>query len=310
MNSYYAAAARARAFAWCTTRRSSALDVADGRFSAATRARRRRTEEIGGRAAGGRGRRVRVEPRVAARGVGQRGRQLHHPRHAVQHRPGPPAHARCRRRAGRRSARVPRDRRRRPRAEIRRRHRHPPRLASRSASSSTATPSASTTRARTSGRSATRSGAADRRAARSDRVFDRRRQGGRRVHAVGVSAEVARIHPRAGGAAGAASRAARGDRRRRSMPRSGPGTFDHAVLDDCRTEGLAPPKSHWAQRIDTPPFWGYPLRPGITFTYLGLRVDETARVVMTGGTPAATSSRPAKSWPATSCARATSPASA
>ena len=65
------------------------------------------------------------------------------------------------------------------------------------------------------------------------------------------------------------------------------GTFNHAVLDDCRTEGLVPPKSHWAQRIDTPPFWGYPLRPGITFTYLGLRVDETARVVMTNGTLAA-----------------------
>jgi tricarballylate dehydrogenase len=58
------------------------------------------------------------------------------------------------------------------------------------------------------------------------------------------------------------------------------------VLDDCRTEGLTPPKSHWAQRIDTPPFWGYPLRPGITFTYLGLKVDESARVVMTNGVPA------------------------
>jgi len=66
-----------------------------------------------------------------------------------------------------------------------------------------------------------------------------------------------------------------------------PGTFNHAALDDCRTEGLTPPKSHWAQRIDTPPFWGYPLRPGITFTYLGLRVDESARVVMRNGVPAA-----------------------
>jgi len=65
------------------------------------------------------------------------------------------------------------------------------------------------------------------------------------------------------------------------------GTFDHAVLDDCRTSGLAPEKSHWARAIDTPPFWGYPLRPGITFTYLGLKVDEQARVLMTGGTPAA-----------------------
>ena len=62
-----------------------------------------------------------------------------------------------------------------------------------------------------------------------------------------------------------------------------PGTFDHAVLDDCRTEGLAPEKTHWARAIDTPPFYGYPLRPGITFTYLGLKVDENAGVVMSSG---------------------------
>jgi len=62
------------------------------------------------------------------------------------------------------------------------------------------------------------------------------------------------------------------------------GTFDHAVLDDCHTEGLAPPKTHWARPIDTPPFYGYPLRPGITFTYLGLKVDERATVHF-GGRP-------------------------
>ena len=62
-----------------------------------------------------------------------------------------------------------------------------------------------------------------------------------------------------------------------------PGSFDHTVLDDCRTEGIVPAKSHWAQRLDQPPFWAYPLRPGITFTYLGVRVDEHARVVLTGG---------------------------
>ena len=65
-----------------------------------------------------------------------------------------------------------------------------------------------------------------------------------------------------------------------------PGTFDHEVLDDCRTEGLVPNKTHWARRLDTPPFWAYPLRPGITFTYLGVTVDERARVVMKGGGPA------------------------
>jgi tricarballylate dehydrogenase len=66
-----------------------------------------------------------------------------------------------------------------------------------------------------------------------------------------------------------------------------PGSFDHEALDDCRTEGLSPNKSHWAQAIDTPPFLGYPLRPGITFTYLGLRVDAGARVMMMNDRPAA-----------------------
>jgi tricarballylate dehydrogenase len=64
------------------------------------------------------------------------------------------------------------------------------------------------------------------------------------------------------------------------------GTFDPGNLDDCRTEGIDPPKSHWARRIDTPPFYGYPLRPGITFTYLGVTVNEQARVVMQDERPA------------------------
>ncbi len=57
-----------------------------------------------------------------------------------------------------------------------------------------------------------------------------------------------------------------------------PGSFNHAVLDDCVTEGLTPPKTHWARPIDTGPFYGYPLRPGITFTYLGVKVDEHSHV--------------------------------
>ncbi|MEN9628122.1 MAG: hypothetical protein RJA10_1349 [Pseudomonadota bacterium] len=63
-----------------------------------------------------------------------------------------------------------------------------------------------------------------------------------------------------------------------------PGTFDHAVLDDCRTEGLVPPKTHWARPIDTPPFHGYTLQPGVTFTYLGVKVDAQAAVHF-GGRP-------------------------
>src|SRR6478672_8901664 len=66
-----------------------------------------------------------------------------------------------------------------------------------------------------------------------------------------------------------------------------PGTFDHTILDDCRTEGLTPPKSHWARRIETPPYYAYPVRPGITFTYLGTRVNRQARILMKDGRPAA-----------------------
>ena len=56
------------------------------------------------------------------------------------------------------------------------------------------------------------------------------------------------------------------------------GNFDHTALDDCRTEGLTPAKTHWARPIDTPPFCGYALRPGITFTYLGLKTNAQAAV--------------------------------
>ncbi len=62
-----------------------------------------------------------------------------------------------------------------------------------------------------------------------------------------------------------------------------PGTFDHTKLDDCVTEGLTPPKTHWAQRLDTPPFYGYPLKPGLTFTYYGVKVDKRSQVVMKNG---------------------------
>jgi tricarballylate dehydrogenase len=60
------------------------------------------------------------------------------------------------------------------------------------------------------------------------------------------------------------------------------GSFDHTVLDDCATEGLVPAKTHWARTIDTPPYFGYALRPGVTFTYLGLKVDERAAVHFSG----------------------------
>jgi tricarballylate dehydrogenase len=64
------------------------------------------------------------------------------------------------------------------------------------------------------------------------------------------------------------------------------GRFNPGALDDCRTDGLAPPKSHWARPIEAPPFYGYPLRAGITFTYLGVTVDGHAQVIMGDERPA------------------------
>ena len=64
-----------------------------------------------------------------------------------------------------------------------------------------------------------------------------------------------------------------------------PSTFDHTILDDCRTEGLTPAKSHWARRIERAPYYAYPVRPGITFTYLGTRVNREARMLMKDGKP-------------------------
>jgi tricarballylate dehydrogenase len=64
------------------------------------------------------------------------------------------------------------------------------------------------------------------------------------------------------------------------------GRFDPGSLDGCRTEDLQPPKSHWARPIVTPPYYGYPLRPGITFTYLGVTVNEQAQVIMQDDKPA------------------------
>ncbi|MEM8741178.1 MAG: FAD-dependent tricarballylate dehydrogenase TcuA [Pseudomonadota bacterium] len=53
--------------------------------------------------------------------------------------------------------------------------------------------------------------------------------------------------------------------------------FAPTELDGVATTGLSPAKTNWARPIDQPPFLGYSLRPGVTFTYLGLRVDERAQ---------------------------------
>ncbi|MEM5500421.1 FAD-dependent tricarballylate dehydrogenase TcuA [Ahrensia kielensis] len=53
--------------------------------------------------------------------------------------------------------------------------------------------------------------------------------------------------------------------------------FHPTELDGVTTKGLQPQKTNWARPIAEPPFYGYSLRTGVTFTYLGLKVDENAQ---------------------------------
>jgi len=64
-----------------------------------------------------------------------------------------------------------------------------------------------------------------------------------------------------------------------------PGEFDPTRLDGRRTEGIAPPKSNWALPLDTPPFSGYAVTCGITFTFGGLRINTEAEVLDGEGRP-------------------------
>jgi tricarballylate dehydrogenase len=63
--------------------------------------------------------------------------------------------------------------------------------------------------------------------------------------------------------------------------------FDPNVKDGLRTEGLAIPKSNWANPIDKPPFEAYAVTCGITFTFGGLRITTAGQVMDTNHQPIA-----------------------
>lgn len=63
------------------------------------------------------------------------------------------------------------------------------------------------------------------------------------------------------------------------------GNFNSGDKDGIATQGLEPKKSNWARPIDTPPYYGYCLRPGITFSYLSLAINERAQVLKENDTP-------------------------
>jgi tricarballylate dehydrogenase len=63
------------------------------------------------------------------------------------------------------------------------------------------------------------------------------------------------------------------------------GPFNPAIKDGKGTRGITPPKSNWAQPLDTPPFVGYAVTCGITFTFGGLRISERGEVLDTESQP-------------------------
>ena len=61
--------------------------------------------------------------------------------------------------------------------------------------------------------------------------------------------------------------------------------FNPNVKDGRGTRGLKIPKSNWANTIDEPPFEAYAVTCGLTFTFGGLKIDTTARVIDSDGAP-------------------------
>ncbi len=55
--------------------------------------------------------------------------------------------------------------------------------------------------------------------------------------------------------------------------------FNPAVKDGKAALRVAPPKSNWAQRLDTPAYVCFPVTCGITFTFGGLKITPQAEVV-------------------------------
>ncbi len=61
--------------------------------------------------------------------------------------------------------------------------------------------------------------------------------------------------------------------------------FNPAVMDGKTTHGITPPKSNWAQPIDSPPYVCFPVTCGITFTFGGLKISPEAEVIDSDGRP-------------------------
>jgi tricarballylate dehydrogenase len=58
-----------------------------------------------------------------------------------------------------------------------------------------------------------------------------------------------------------------------------PGEYNPAIKDGKGTRGISPPKSNWALPYDAPPYVGFAVTTGITFTFGGLRITEAGQVI-------------------------------
>ncbi len=65
--------------------------------------------------------------------------------------------------------------------------------------------------------------------------------------------------------------------------RAGSGVWDISTLDGKYAVGISPPRANWAREIEQPPFVAYPVKPGITFAFAGLKVNERLQVLDTQG---------------------------
>jgi len=57
------------------------------------------------------------------------------------------------------------------------------------------------------------------------------------------------------------------------------GTFNPAIKDGKATKGIRPPKSNWALPLDSPPYVGFAVTTGITFTFGGLHITTSGVVL-------------------------------
>ena len=61
--------------------------------------------------------------------------------------------------------------------------------------------------------------------------------------------------------------------------------YNPTVKDGRRTEGLEVDKTNWAETLDTPPYLGFAVTTGISFTFGGVKINNRGQVVTNAQEP-------------------------